>query len=290
MRGMRQPKATMRSWPSGLEHGGKIEEDRVIPRGEEVVHHHTLGNGDGRGVCEVSVLVGHVVAQEGLFTDRVVAEEDEFARFGAPLRVCSEGAFEFPAEVEQADRIEFACDLRCGPALPKAEVLVRVANDVGVRRVLEDPALDEKFLGRELEVQDAAEERLAGVALVAQSGSLDPLVLVAGAPVLEIDGVHHAVTVEPVVAAERLELRVGAVAHVHAVQRRRNLSGDVEIGNLEFVEDGCVGSAQERADRGEGLALQGRHGAKSRTDSGDTVTERGFPEQTRLAVAGHDPA
>jgi hypothetical protein len=47
--------------------------------------------------------------------------------------------------------------------------------------------------------------------------------------------VDHSVTVEPVVAALRLVLRVGTVAHVDAVQVVRDLAHDLEAGEGELV-------------------------------------------------------
>ncbi len=102
-------------------------------------------------------------------------------------------------------------------------------------------------------LDDAAPDRATGVALGEEALRTHPAVAVGRLPVAEVDGVHHAVAVEPVVAAHRVVLRVGAVAHVDAVQ----VVGDAAVENLEpaqsdLVVGRCVGTLEVRVglDRG----------------------------------------
>ncbi len=61
-------------------------------------------------------------------------------------------------------------------------------------------------------------------------------VMVAGAAVLQMEGVQHAVAHEPV-CARRVELRVGAVAIERAVELARQLAGHLEMRRVAFHRD-----------------------------------------------------
>ena len=135
-----------------------------------------------------------------------------------------------------------------------AEAAVVVAGAAGVQRARLDLGRQVAFLQREqasavkdyVGVGDAAildvdrrrvrqfaaktaEQRAAGVVLGLPFRGADPAVAIAGAAVLEMKGVQHAVADEPV-RAGRLELRVGAVAIKRAVEFARQLALDLEEG------------------------------------------------------------
>ena len=61
----------------------------------------------------------------------------------------------------------------------------------------------------------------------------NPAVAVAGAAVLEMEGVQHAVADEPV-CARRLELRIGTVAIERAVEFARQFAHDLEMWRVAF--------------------------------------------------------
>src|SRR5260370_314590 len=67
---------------------------------------------------------------------------------------------------------------------------------------------------------EAAEQRAAGVMLGLPFRGADTAVAVAGAAVLEMEGVQHAVADEPV-RARRVELRIGAIAVERALELAR---------------------------------------------------------------------
>src|SRR6185369_5585697 len=91
---------------------------------------------------------------------------------------------------------------------------------------------------------EAAEQRAAGVMFGLPFWRADPAVAVAGAAVLEMEGVQHAVADEPV-RAGRFELRIGAVAVKRAVEFARQLALDFEKRRVAFERDRCeVGSVR----------------------------------------------
>ena len=71
--------------------------------------------------------------------------------------------------------------------------------------------------------EEAAEQRAAGIVLGLPFRGADPTVAVAGAAVLEMEGVQHAVADEPV-RAGRVELRIRAVAVERAAQLTRQFA------------------------------------------------------------------
>jgi hypothetical protein len=80
---------------------------------------------------------------------------------------------------------------------------------------------------------EAAEQRAAGVVLGLPFRGADPAVAIAGAAILEMEGVQHAVADEPV-RAGRLELRIGAVAIKRAVELARQFAHDLEKRRVAF--------------------------------------------------------
>ncbi len=83
---------------------------------------------------------------------------------------------------------------------------------------------------------EAAEQRAAGVVLGQPFRGADPAVAVAGAAVLQMEGVQHAVADEPV-RAGGVELRVGAVAIERAVELARQFAGHLEMRRVAFHRD-----------------------------------------------------
>jgi hypothetical protein len=80
---------------------------------------------------------------------------------------------------------------------------------------------------------EAAKQGAAGVVFGLPFRGADPAVAVAGAAVLEMEGVQHAVTDEPV-CARCVELRVGAVAIQRAVELARQLSHHLQKRRVAF--------------------------------------------------------
>lgn len=75
----------------------------------------------------------------------------------------------------------------------------------------------------------------------------DEAVAVAGVAIVEIDGMDHAVAVHRIGIGDRLEQRIGAVAHIGAAQLRRNPAGDDrQITALDLAPDGQEIAAEIR--------------------------------------------
>src|SRR3954463_14174150 len=83
---------------------------------------------------------------------------------------------------------------------------------------------------------EAAEQRAAGVVLGQPFRGATPAVAVAGAAVLQMEGVQHAVADEPV-CARGVELRVGAIAIERTVELARQFAGHLEMRRVAFHRD-----------------------------------------------------
>ena len=83
----------------------------------------------------------------------------------------------------------------------------------------------------------AGPERAPGAALGVEALGAHPAVPIRGAPVAEAHGVHHAVAVEPVIAAARRVHGIGTVAQEHAVEVARQLARHRQVGRVALVED-----------------------------------------------------
>ena len=83
---------------------------------------------------------------------------------------------------------------------------------------------------------EAAEQRAAGVVFRQPFRRADPAVTIAGAAVLNMEGVQHAVADEPV-RARRLELRVRAIAIERAVELAWQFPFDPEERRIGFHRD-----------------------------------------------------
>ena len=112
----------------------------------------------------------------------------------------------------------------------------------------------------------------ARLGLVVEGLGPDVPIAVPHLPVLEVRGMDHAVAVEHVIAAGRLELPVRAVAEVHAVEVARHLTDDRRVVEGEFVVDGRedsegYGLSSVAVDRGssdgDGLAVRAGLGGMS---------------------------
>src|SRR5712671_5128195 len=83
---------------------------------------------------------------------------------------------------------------------------------------------------------EAAKQCAAGVMFGLPFRGADPAVAVAGAAVLEMEGVQHAVADEPV-RPRRLELRIGTVAIERAVELARQFAHDLEMWRVALKRD-----------------------------------------------------
>ncbi len=116
-----------------------------------------------------------------------------------------------------------------------AEIAASVADGRSVGGVLHHAALLHHVVVGEGEVRHAAVAGAPAGALGEQPLRLDPAVPVAGRPVLDVDGVQHAVTVERVIRAHRGELLVRPRAHEHPVERCGDLPDDLQRGVVTLL-------------------------------------------------------
>lgn len=105
--------------------------------------------------------------------------------------------------------------------------LAGMEDDVGVG----DAAVGEILRRIRQLAAEAPEQRAAGIVLGQPFRRTDPAIAMAGAAVLEVKGVQHAVADEPV-RAGRVELRIGAVAIERAVQFARQFTDDFQEGRV----------------------------------------------------------
>ena len=220
-----------------IEHGRQVEEDHVIVGHDEVVHHHRPRQLDVDRSDQRARRVGHVEPEIG--RDRAVTEEEQLAGGRVPLRVRGHR----PRRAGRRSRTRrssprSSSQLRWFAGFHQREIAIGVADDVRVRRVLHEARLGHDLGWWHDELAEAAEHGTAFSLFDAQAGALDEAVAVRRAPVAQLDGVDHPVAVEQVVAAQRWERRVRAVAHVDALQGVGDPSFDLEVIDHELVADG----------------------------------------------------
>ena len=180
---------------------------------------------DRHEMADRAVRPDHAVAHVGRLHS--VVEEAQLAGLLVHLRVRGDLAAKRAAEVLGADRLQRHRVHRVGLAgpVPERQQPVVVKHDVGVGGVLLRLARRVVLPG----LDDAAPERAGGLLLAFEAIGPNPAVAVYRPPLREVDGVHHAVAVEPVVAPAGVELRVGPVADVDAVQVVGDLALDLEL-------------------------------------------------------------
>ena len=137
--------------------------------------------------------------------------------------------------VPGADGLEIGGDLGGQPTLPQRVVAAGVADDVGVGRVLDRSGVTgDRLVGPVGDVGEPRVDAVAGADLDLETLGEDPAVAVRGLAVVEGDLVQHAVAVEHVVVADRLEHRVRTVADEPARRALGEVADDREVGLVEL--------------------------------------------------------
>jgi hypothetical protein len=170
---------------------------------------------------------------------RRVVEEEQLAGGGIDLGVGRDAPREPTAEAlgsqrREGSRVE---PVRLTALIPEREHGAVVEDEIGVRRVLE-PAV--RAAARHLGIGPlhvAGPERAPSSALLCETLRAHPAVAIRGASVAEGHGMHHAVAVEPVVAAPRREDGIGTIAQEHTVEVARKLSHRRQV-RVALVEHG----------------------------------------------------
>ncbi len=228
----------------GAFHAAGERQDRKqhVPVGDaEIMHHADIGRREPLHAPEASRRIDaaeHDVGRERAGGE--IAEEQQFAGARVVFRVGGERAAELAAEAVEAERCQ-----RGRVELDRRVEFLQRQQPSGVRD--------------DVSVGDAAQQVL-GVAAVPGFGRAEPAgqgtarrvllqpfrrahpaVAVAHPPVLDGEGVDHAVAAEPVVLrAGRHELRVGAVAIQRARERARQLADDRQRIGVRLGPDGRV--------------------------------------------------
>ena len=212
----------------------------MVLRDGRVVRQPRPGQVDARLVAHAAVRREHVVREPRL--EIRIAVVDVLARERIDLAVRVERRVQPAAEGFLARGLEGQRIQRMDPAgvvpgrkqLAVVQVQRRVRGVLAVVRVhrVDLVAGDPRQVVR---AHHARQPDLAGLDLLMERAGLHPLADVAGLAVAEVDAMHHAVAIEPVVGAARLEDRVGSLAQRGAIQVRRDLAlrdGQVHGGDL----------------------------------------------------------
>ncbi len=217
---------------------------------DKVVHHAGIGRLE---TFEARRLAGGVDRSVGegrrQRTRGVVAEEHELAGDRVDLRMRREAAGDATLIIVIAARCQRArLDLGRQMRFFQREQLAGMKDDVGVG----DAAVGEVLRGIRQLAAEAAEQRAACIVLGQPFRRADPAVAIAGAAVLEVEGVQHAVADEPV-RTRRIELRIGTVAIEHAIQIARQFPDDFEEWRIGFEWN----RTEVVAALGDGVVLHG---------------------------------
>src|SRR5208282_2165567 len=178
-----------------------------------------------------------------------IVKEQQLAAHRIDLGMRGHGTLELAAETLDADGLQRArIELVRQPALiPERERVAVVKYEVGVGGVLK-PSVGARAvwnvgIGT---IHQARPYRALRNLLGGESFGANPAVAVGGLAVLKLDAVHHAVAVEPMVAAARLKDRIGSVAQVRAVEIFGKLADDGQIVGGNLSRDRRVDSLEER--------------------------------------------
>uniref|UniRef100_J3NF28 Uncharacterized protein n=1 Tax=Oryza brachyantha TaxID=4533 RepID=J3NF28_ORYBR len=222
-----------------LEHHLVIGHDDVVLGDGEVVDHRRLLQLDLH-VRRLRPVGAEVEVLEVRLLDHVVAEREQLAGDRVQLWVRDHGAPELPVEVVPPDRLEVAVagdpDLVREVVLGHGEEAAVEVDEAGVGDAGAVRGVDEAAEAARVEEREAGD---AGVAVeladgLGEDGAAEGALLLEprrlgeaagvglGGAVADADGVDHAVAVEQVVTGGGLEVRVGAVARVDAIDEGRD--------------------------------------------------------------------
>ena len=201
----------------------EVVQDREARRDRRVVRQTRSRQVDARFVPQRAVRGDHVIGEPGLEVG--VAVVDVFAGADIHLAVRVQGGVHSAAETFltaglERQRVDI---VNAAGVVPGREQLAVVQVERGIGGVLAVLAVRRGiFVASDardvVRAHDPGELDLVVLDLIVQRAGLCPFADVARAAVAEIQTVDHAVAVEPVVRTLRFEHRVGALAHVGAVE------------------------------------------------------------------------
>ena len=203
-----------------IEHHRQIHEDHVVSGHVPVVHHGRALDVDLFALHERSVL-GHSVVDE-VGRELAVAEEEQFAGFGADARMRSHCRRELASKIVGADGFEFVAQRKGKGTLFEGEDFAAVANHVGIRT---GKFAVDRAVGCEPLCVGVAQQRSLNVAVAIP----ERLAVAQGHPV------NHPIAEEPMGRGAGLGIRT--VAKEAPVQFRRNRTRDLEVQIRVLLED-----------------------------------------------------
>ncbi len=225
-----------------VEDSGTDDKHRVVLGDREIVDHEGLVNaGDlGRRLSDRAVRANSSPGQ--VRRCHVVAENHHLAGSRIEPGMGADPERKPAAEVEPADRLEFRAHLVGRQSFLQREVSPGVPDDVDEGVELGGPAGigvgPEEALVDESRCHDAAVQGAAGALLGLEPAGAHPPVAVPGLSRPDPHGVDHPVAFHRVhVAAERRELRVGAVAHENALDVVGKASVHLQIVGVALAAD-----------------------------------------------------
>src|SRR5208337_3029370 len=198
--------------------------------------------------------VDPVKLNDGLL-DRV-SESEQLASLRMTTVVCAEADWFGGARPPFAHGIELHGQFVACRRLAKGEQMAAVTKYADEGAVLERPGIavraDKCRIDRH-RLHDAAIDGTLGASLGGEATGLDEAVAVAGAAVVEIDGVDHSVAVHGVGKRDWPKERVGSVAHIGAAEFRRDAACDHrQVSGIDFRSDRGEVAAEMRIIRDPG--------------------------------------
>ncbi len=266
------------------------EQHDVLLGQNEVVHHGRRVQRDRKRLLELAGRIDHIHF-DGRRLERIGDRiEGAGGRVAAVVRPKGDGLV--GSRLPLADGVEAHGHFIAGRRLVEREQAAPVAQHVDEGAVLERPRIftwaDQGGIDRH-GVGEAAEDRVAGAPLGRQAAGPNEAVAIARPAIVEIDGVDHPVAVHRVGEVDRLELRIGPVAHIDAAEVRRDAPGDhLEVVGVDFLADRQEVAAEVRVVGGPGdvAGFQGGRGRCAETHPGRGGQERHRPAKLPSRGAG----
>mmetsp|Transcript_6206 Transcript_6206/g.16028 ORF Transcript_6206/g.16028 Transcript_6206/m.16028 type:complete len:358 (-) Transcript_6206:248-1321(-) len=234
----------------GVKGEGGVEEDGVVSGDCKIVHHHWLGNVDGHRLDELSGGVDDAVGAVGAALE-IVPKEVHEAGGVVHLGVSGEGLHLSKADPLDCLHGALAEDLqRVGhvPLVQREEALGVVHHrGVGGAAAISDDAQDPLHSAQRethepantCEIAKLPRRRPPNCLLLQVALRLDPFVGVRDLAVLDAASVHHAVAIEPVIAAEGAILRIRPGPQETPGQVRRQLALHLQLRLVDFRGHGA---------------------------------------------------
>ena len=214
---------------------GQVHEDRVAHGDADVVRDVRVGKLDRldlHGAPRARDAIAIVRTTKG-----IEGEEDQLAGARIDLGMRRHARQIGHARARGAERLERGNAERHRRAREptRREQLLIPHDEIGVRRVLRAAltALDGRLV-------QAAPERPSGFALAQERWRVNPPISVRNAAILDMNGVHHPVAVEPMMPRRRRERRIARIAEKRPLEPLGKRAFDLQIEGLGLAADEAV--------------------------------------------------